>query len=251
MGRRKKPFFNRFFLGAGFCNNYYFNVFNDTNKMPHNIDIIKAAAGLLLCLTIVALIFVAKRSLAKNMPSYLQLIPLYFLLIIIQLIFAEYWIFSGRVRTEKGPINISAYGFTIIEFLILSTLLSKFVKNIAVKKVVLFSCFLFPATGIIMWYTEDFVDALSVLTTIESLLLISFCLCYFFELLNGPATTALSNDPSFWITTGILFFFISITPYYLAFGYFRKIREMQLIDYFGYMLIIVFLSKSTFTKQAE
>jgi hypothetical protein len=117
------------------------------------------------------------------------------------------------------------------------------------KKYLNFSCILFALFGIISWHTiPSPTNALSFITGAESISLIPFCLYYFYQLLNFPPFLKITEEPAFWITTGILFLFICITPYYLAFDYFKKISEMQMIDFFGYDLIVLFLAKASFTK---
>jgi hypothetical protein len=103
--------------------------------------------------------------------------------------------------------------------------------------------------AISIWYSKlSFEKAISITTTIESLCLIPFCLFYFFELLTTPCFLKLTEVPSFWVTTGILFLFISITPYYLAYEYFKKNNiEMETLDFFGYDLLIAFLAKASLT----
>jgi hypothetical protein len=139
--------------------------------------------------------------------------------------------------------------FTIIEYCIFAIFLSKFIRLPIVKKYLIVSCIIFIAIGIITWYSiPSFYRDLTIITNIETVSLIPFCLFYFFELLNNPPFLKLTEEPAFWITTGILFLFICITPFYLAFHYFRKIPEMQVIDYLGYDLIILFFVKASFTK---
>ncbi|HEV8286385.1 MAG TPA: hypothetical protein VGQ09_18885 [Chitinophagaceae bacterium] len=185
----------------------------------------------------------------KTIP-YLKLIPIYIFLIVLQVAFASYFIFTKTtLRGKESPINISAYVFTILEYLIFATLLSKFIKLDFVKKYLIFSCIPFTVLSIIIWHSNNrYRTAMSIITTIESLSLIPFCLYYFVELLNNPRFLKLTDEPSFWITTGILFLFICITPFYAVFDLFKNIPEMQLIDFFGYDLLVLFLAKASFTK---
>jgi len=170
-------------------------------------------------------------------------------LIFLQLIISEYFSVIPHFKGKKSPINISAYIFIIFEYPIFALLLSNFIKLTFLKKYLVFSCILFTAIAIIIWYTNSsFEKIISVTTTIESLGLIPFCLYYFFELLNDPPFFKLTEESSFWVTTGILFLFICITPYYFVFSYFKNIPEMQIIDYFGYDLIVLFLAKASFVN---
>jgi hypothetical protein len=146
---------------------------------------------------------------------------------------------------KTHPSNISAYIFTIIEYCIFAILLSRFIKLPVIRKYLIFSCFPFILIGIITWYSiPSFVKDISTITSIEGVSLIPVCLYYFYELLNSPPFLKLTEEPPFWITTGILFLFICITPFYLVVDYFIKKPEMQFLDYLGYYLIILLLTKA-------
>jgi DNA integrity scanning protein DisA with diadenylate cyclase activity len=99
--------------------------------------------------------------------------------------------------------------------------------------------------GILLWVNnESFFTIFSIATSIEAILLIPFCLYYFFELLKKPPVLELSKEPSFWIITGILFLLISITPLYLLFKFFKNMPEMGIVDHVGYGIIVVLFTKS-------
>jgi hypothetical protein len=216
----------------------------------NKIDLINANAVFLslLCLTVLSLI--TKKIFKKNVRAYLRLVPLYILLIIVQLSFGNYVIFGALPdERKKYLVNLSAFVFTVLEYLIFSILLSKFIKLPIIKKYLRLSSIPFAVLGIISWHFISLsTNALSFITAAESILLIPFCLYYFYELLNIPPFLKITDEPSFWITTGILFLFICITPYYLAFDYFKNIYEVQMIDFFGYDLMVLFLAKASFTK---
>jgi hypothetical protein len=208
------------------------------------------AIFLFLLSTVILLLTLKKIIQKKKYEFYLWAIVLYIFLITMQLLIGLYYHFIGtEVKGKQSPTNISAYLFVVLEYSIFALLLSKFVRSIAVEKYLPLSCILFGVVAIVVWYSNSsFYKAFSVETAIESISLIPFCLYYFFELLNNPPLLKLTNEPAFWITTGILFLFICITPYYLVFHYFKKINEMQMIDFFGYDLVVLFLAKASFTK---
>ena len=186
----------------------------------------------------------------KRNKFYLWAIVFYIFLITVQVLIGIYYDFVGPEFKGKGdPTNISAYIFAILEYSIFALLLSTFIRSVVVKKYLSISCLLFSISAVLIWYyNTSFTKAFSIETTIESISLIPFCLYYFFELLSNPPLLKLTNEPSFWITTGILFLFICITPYYLLFDYFKNITQMQLIDFFGYDLLVLFLAKASFIK---
>jgi len=181
---------------------------------------------------------------------YLWAIVFYIFLITVQLLIGLSLHFTGlELQGKKSAANISAYIFVIPEYAIFAFLLSKFIHSIVVGKYLRLSCILFSVVAILVWhFSASFYKAFSIETAIESISLIPFCLYYFFELLDNPPLLKLTNDPGFWITTGILFLFICITPYYLVFDYFRNTNEMQMIDFVGYDLIVLFFAKASLTE---
>jgi hypothetical protein len=215
------------------------------------VDIIETHAIFLFLLsTVVLLLTLTKIIRKKKGEFYLWAIVLYIFLITVQLIIGLCYHFAGlEMQGKQSPTNISAYIFVVLEYSIFALLLSKFIHSIAVEKYLSLSCILFGVVAILVWHSNSsFYKAVSVETAIESISLIPFCFYYFFELLNNPPLLKLTNEPGFWITTGILFLFICITPYYWVFDYFKNMNEMQMIDFFGYDLVVLFLAKASFTK---
>lgn len=177
-------------------------------------------------------------------------ILLYVLLVTTQLFIGIYYDFARpELQGKQGPGDISAYIFVVLEYSLFAILLSKFIHSILAKKYLRVSCIAFTLAAILIWrYTSSFYKAISIETTIESLSLFPFCLYYFFELLNEPPLLKLTAEPAFWITTGILFLLVCITPYYLVFDYLKKVDGMQMIDFIGYDLLVLFLGKASFIK---
>ena len=215
------------------------------------VELIETHAIFLLLLSTIVLLLTLKKIIRKKKNEfYLWAIVLYTFLITVQLLIGLYYQFvAPEIQGKQSPTNISAYIFVVLEYSIFALLLSKFIHSTAVEKYLPFSCILFGVAAILVWrFNSSFYKAFSVETAIESISLIPFCLYYFFELLNNPPLLKLTSEPAFWITTGILFLFICITPYYLVFDYFKNINEMQMIDFFGYDLVVLFLAKASFTK---
>ena len=220
------------------------------NDVLRKIDLINANAVFLSLLCVIVLSLITKRIFKRNVRAYLRLVPFYIFLIVVQLSFGNYIIFGALPDARKKYlVNLSAFVFSVLEYLIFSILLSQFIKLRIIRRYLRLSSIPFVVLGVISWhFIRLSTNALSFITAAESILLIPFCLYYFYELLNLPPFLKITEEPSFWITTGILFLFICITPYYLAFDYFKNIYEVQMIDFFGYNLMILFLAKASFTK---
>lgn len=217
------------------------------------MDVREANILFLFFLSLLVLFLIIRKRLRKNSPPYLKLISLYILLIALQIGFSHYYVFTNAIlRGKKDPINISAYIFMIFEYSIFAVLLAVFIKLRTIKKYLILSTFILTSFFIIIWYSSlSFIKTISISTTIESICLVPFCLYYFFELLKNPPFSKLNDEPSFWIVTGILFLFIFITPLYLTYDYFKQIPQMQILDYLGYDLIVLFLAKASFIKTKQ
>jgi len=214
-------------------------------------DLIEANSIFLFFLSVIVLLLTLRRIIQKQKNKfYLWSISLYTFLITTQLLIGIYYdLVRPELQGKKSPADMSAYIFVILEYSIFAVLLSKFIHSIAVKKYLLVSCFVFAVLAALIWrFNSSFYKAFSVETTIESLCLFPFCLYYFFELLNEPPLLKITTEPAFWITTGILFLFICITPYYLVFDYLKNVEGMQMIDFVGYDVLVLFLGKAGFTK---
>ena len=69
--------------------------------------------------------------------------------------------------------------------------------------------------------------------------------------MRNPPEVQLNKEASFWIVTGILFLFIWITPFYLAYKSVVKIPELKIIDYLAYAVIILLFTKASLCKSQK
>jgi hypothetical protein len=158
--------------------------------------------------------------------------------------------FSDNIeRGKSASVNISLAFYIILEFLILSFLLFKIIKSKTIKKYILWGVVFFLAFNLYSWlYLNPWIQYLTTISTTSSVLMIFPSLYYFYELIKTPKVPELSQEPSFWIVTGILFLFLWITPLYLICRAMAKIPELKLIDYLAYILIIVLFTKASLCK---
>jgi hypothetical protein len=190
----------------------------------------------------------------KRKSNNIKIIPIYILLVLLQLSIAYYEMFwSVNISHGKTSImNTSAYFFIAIEFLIFCRLIWIAISNLTIKNIIVGLSILFPILSIIVWTeTNSLFNALSVASTLESLLLIPICLYYFFELLKKPPVLNLTQEPFFWIITGILFLVICLSPFYLAIGYFKPTPEMQIVDHIAYLILVALFTKSVIVDKSN
>jgi hypothetical protein len=202
---------------------------------------------LLLFLVCIISIGIMVRGIFKKQVLYKQLPFIYVLLVTIQILVGYYEIlYVETIPWGKNSLmNISAFIFIMIEFLIFLLLLKTSIKAIRIRKMLLPLLIIFPLSSILIWTsTNSLSEALSTISTIESIILIPICLYYFAELLRTPPVLVLANEPSFWIVTGILFLLICITPFYLAMRLLKPTPDIQIVDHLAYIIIVILFTKS-------
>ena len=104
----------------------------------------------------------------KYKTSYIKLIPVYILLILIQMSIAYYeMLWSENNSHGKSSImNTSAYFFIVIEFIIFCRLIWIAVSNSVIKNIIVWLSFIFPILSIIVWTkTNSLFNALSFAST--------------------------------------------------------------------------------------
>lgn len=110
---------------------------------------------------------------------------------------------------KKSDTNITFFLlslFTVIEFLLFAVLFYLRLKNEIFKKIILFAIPLFLGFTIIQFLnsSEKTIDSLSI--TIEYIIIIIFCLFYFFEEIVDPQVTFIYSTQAFWVIAGILIY---------------------------------------------
>ena len=96
--------------------------------------------------------------------------------------------------------------FTIIEYLLFSFAIFSILKTLVLKKIILFVSPLFIAFSIIQYIqaSNDYIDSISI--TVENIIIIVFCMLYFFEEISTPQVSFVYSTTSFWLIVGILIY---------------------------------------------
>lgn len=98
------------------------------------------------------------------------------------------------------------YFFTLFEYLLFSIILFQILKNRFIRKIILFSSPIFAilCTYLIVWGKIRSFD--SIQTAIECILIITFCLAYFYEQLIRPEIEFIYNSYKFWIIIALILY---------------------------------------------
>lgn len=98
--------------------------------------------------------------------------------------------------------------FTILEFTLFSLFFFWVIKNKYLKKILLISSLSFLLFAISYFLrgigAKSQFDSLS--ASIESILIICYCIIFFFDQLNTTEVTVIYESPKFWVVTGFLIY---------------------------------------------
>lgn len=109
--------------------------------------------------------------------------------------------------------------FNVVEYVLFSIFFNYIIQNRIVKKTVLTSSVLFTVFSIIDYSYLRKPDAFNSITSgVESVLIISMCIYYFYEQLKSPNTYLIYSSINFWIIISFLIFLSGTFFLYLMAG---------------------------------
>jgi hypothetical protein len=139
----------------------------------------------------------------KKDPLYLRLFP-YFLLF-------DFIIEYICVRKQQLNLNnLAYYNFlAVVEFGFFTFFFSRTIPNDRIKKLLTKTIFVLPVICLVNYF---FIQGPFVFNTytfmISSVVMIILAITYYYQSFNNELAAGRLRDPSFWINTGILFFFV-------------------------------------------
>jgi hypothetical protein len=203
----------------------------------------------------------------KNRKKYtlLKFFPIYIASLITDYLSADLYFVLFSLESRKKVIRFDRftdYFFTLIELLIFANFFIKLIQNSTRKNIIKIVTALFFLFFIYRIMTDSAVfrtisyKTLNTIYTIEAVILIFFCLLYFYELFKQLPTLNLLNEPSFWISTGLFFFMSCTLPYSLLENYLRKNYfdlevEFYSIFYMFYSLMFIMIIKAYLCRPAK
>lgn len=137
----------------------------------------------------------------KGLPRPFSLLPFYLLLTLaIEII--------GWRLGAQGKNNTIYYNFfSIFSVIFYSYFIYKLLRTRAIKIIIFAAAVIWPLIALINLIFIQGLHQFNTMTyAISSLLIIIFCVCFFFELFKRPEALSLKTNPGFWIVTGLLFF---------------------------------------------
>jgi hypothetical protein len=133
---------------------------------------------------------------------YLKIFSPFLLVTFIAEIIGSYWASIGRN-------NLAFYNFfSTFEFCFSLFFIALLITSKRVKKIILAITFLYALAAIVnIIFIQKMRSFHSATYSIGCLLVVAFCIYYFFELFRFPKSEKLQFNPGFWICTGLLFYY--------------------------------------------
>ena len=146
---------------------------------------------------------------------YLKLFPFFlFATFIIELI--------SSYLSSYNKTNIQLYNFFgIFEIVFYFFLLSEVIKNRKIRKIVKGLIWIYPLICMLNIFFVQVNSFHTMTYVLGCLLMVSICIYYFFELFHLSHSISLMHEPSFWICSGLLFFYCCSFPIFGLLNYVR------------------------------
>jgi len=97
--------------------------------------------------------------------------------------------------------------FTVIEYVFFALFYRSLIRNRIVSAIILLTIVTYVAGSMVyifMYYSDTFSSLLNI---VESILIVSLVLVYFYELFTADFFVNLPREPYFWISVGVLFYY--------------------------------------------
>jgi len=117
---------------------------------------------------------------------------------------------------NKNASTVLLYNlFSILEFTFYSWMLREIIINKTIKKIILFVLIFYPFISLLnIFFIQGKSGFHTVTYAIGCLIIVAWCIYYFYELFLLAHSVRLLKQPSFWICTALLFFYTFTFPLY-------------------------------------
>jgi len=177
----------------------------------------------------------------RDTEPYLKLFPFFLLLTLtVEIIGATMVLHIKNNLILSNPFTVLAICFYLF-------ILHQFTHSRKVRKIILYLICIYPAVAFFnIFFIQKMVVFHTMTYSLGCLLIVALCIYYFFELFQLTHTTNLLRQPSFWICSGLLFYFSCSFPLYGLNNLVTKTASPQTIRnlIFVFNLLDVFLYSS-------
>lgn len=163
---------------------------------------------------------------AKKIPFYLKAFSFFLLSTLIEEVFALY-------LSTIGKTNLPLYNFfTTFEFCFYLWIINLVIHNTRVKGIIKITIVFYAILAIInILFIQKIRTFHTITYSLGCLLIVIFCIYYFFELFRLPKSVSLATNPAFWICSGLLFFYCCGFPLYGLINYWSDISQLVLKNF--------------------
>jgi hypothetical protein len=173
---------------------------------------------------------------------YLKLFPPFLLTtIIIEVI--------GSYLSSIGKSNIGLYNFfSAFEFCFYLYIISRAIGNKKIKSVVIITLFLYVIIAVSnIVFIQKIRNFHTVTYALGCLLIVATCIYYFFELFRIPKSVELINNPTFWICSGLLFYYCCGFPLFGLTNFLYSISKLIIKNLHTIIIILNIFLYTLFT----
>jgi hypothetical protein len=193
----------------------------------------------------------------KGSPRYLK----YFFPFLITTLLCDS--LGWYISVVKGQNSLPVYNlFTAFEFLFYLWVIWNVIQAKTVKKILFYILIVYPVLAVVIILLIQKIHHFHSITYgLGCLLVIFFCIYYFFELFRVQHAIKLISEPAFWICTALLFFYCCTFPLFVATNFLDTIPVvikrnakfiLTLLNVLLYSLfIIAFLCKIKIRKSSS
>jgi hypothetical protein len=153
----------------------------------------------------------------RNSELYLRLFPFYMLLTVVVGGYITYLSFHGKDNTTLFNF------YTTVGFCFYFFVIAQIIHNRKIKKIIFYILFIYPIVAVCNIFIVQKINILlSVSYSLGCLLIAVFCVYYFLELFQLTNSINLLRQPSFWICSGLLFYYSCSFPLFGLIGFLKS-----------------------------
>lgn len=199
--------------------------------LEHYIDIITEWAVPLYAFTFIMSVL----TIDKYIRSPLRFFPIILLLTLL----AEF--VGDKLLELRGGSNIIVYNiYHVLYFVFFLWVYQRMIRRSRHKTLIQFLIVIFVLTSVANWLFVDAMEhALLSMYVVGGISLIVCTMLYFINLVNGDIIVVLKHDLLFWISTGLILFFVGYIPIKLYRYFYSSTKDLYLILR-GVQMILLF-----------
>ncbi len=175
----------------------------------------------------------------KQSPLYLKLFPIFLFL-------AFGMEVSGFVLSKRGERTLMLYNvYTTLEYVFYLWVLYRVIRNPKIRTVLRQLFWIYPLLALLNIQFVQKNNFHTITYSIGALLVVLTCIYYFLELFRSNHSIKLVRQPSFWICSGLLFYYCCSYPFFAVANFWqnppvRIILDIQVI--ISIMNVLLYLS---------